>query len=186
MGLELPVFTPENYDSVLSSIPDLSFVKKQLDDAVQFTQGLIGYTSGVAQLGQGASDLAGGTAEFNSSSSVIAASANELYNAGAELNMAVKQLRDGLASYKGGTKQLRDGTSDMDSEIKSRIDDILDGISGGDSKIVSFVSDKNTNISAVQFVLKTDPVSCPEPQEDDVPEPVRLTFWQRLLELFGL
>lgn len=185
MRLGLPVLTPDNYSAILSPIPDLAAVKKQLDGAVQFTQGIKGYTGGVAQLSKGASDLAGGTAEFKSSSSVIAASANELYNAGAELNAGIKKLRDGLIAYKEGTKKLRNGTSDMGSEINDKIDEMIGSISGNGDKVVSFVSDKNTNVSAVQFVLKTDSIKLPEASKAAAPKPVELSFWQKLLKLFS-
>lgn len=185
-GMGLPLLTPENYSTILSSIPNLSAVKQQLDGVVQFTKGLKSYMDGVAQLSAGSSELANGTYEFKSSSSAIAASANELYNAGVELNAGIKKLRDGLAAYKDGTKELRDGTADMNSEIDDKINEILDGISGNGDKVVSFVSDKNTNVSSVQFVLKTDPVVLPDPLKTASKEPVKLNFWQRLLQLFGL
>ena len=185
MGLGLPVLTPENYSAVLSPIPDLAAVKAQLDGALQFTQGLKGYMEGVSQLGKGASDLAKGTLGFKSSSSVIASSANELYNAGVELNTAIKELRHGLASYQDGTKRLRKGTSDMGLEIDNKIDEMLSSISGKGDKVISFVSDKNTNVSAVQFVLKTASINVPEVQKSATPKPVELSFWQKLLRLFG-
>lgn len=185
MGTGLPLLTPENYSMALSSIPNLAAAKKQLDGVVQFTQGLKSYTDGVAQLGNGASDLARGSLEFKSSSSAIAISANEIYNAGAELNEAIKKLRDGLASYKNGTKELKNGTSGMGSEIDNKIDEILAGISGNGDKVMSFVSDKNTNISAVQFVIKTDSIELPEAPKPDAPKSAELSFWQKLLKLFG-
>lgn len=185
MNLGLPVLTPENYSAVLSSIPGLETVKQQLDGVVQFTQGLKGYTEGVAQLGDGASELAKGTEEFKSSSSLISASANELYNAGAELNSGIKKLRDGLASYKDGTKKLRNGTSDMNSEIDKKIDEMLGSISGKGDQVVSFVSDKNTKVSAVQFVLKTDSINLPEAPKTPSIKPEEQSFWQKLLKLFG-
>ena len=141
---------------------------------------------GVAQLGAGASDLAKGTAEFKGSSSLIAASANELYTAVAELNTAIKKIRDGLTSYKAGTKKLKVGTSGMGSEIDNRVDELISGISGNGDKVVSFVSDKNANVSAVQFVLKTDSISIPEPSKSVEAKPVKLSFWQKVLKLFGL
>jgi len=186
MGLGLPVLTPENYSAILTPIPNLTPIKEQLDGIVQFTQGLKGYTDGVAQLGKGASDLAEGTSEFKSSSSIIASSANELYNAAVELNSGIKKLQEGLASYKVGTGQLRSGTSGMDSEINNKIDELLGGISGNSDQVISFVSEKNTNVSAVQFVLKTDSITIPEPIKVAVEEPIQLNFWEKLLKLFGL
>lgn len=185
MGLGLPVLTAENYNSVLSSNPDLAEVKKQLDGALQFAQGLKVYMDAVAQLGKGATDLASGTVQFKSSSSAIAASANELYNGGAELNAGIKKLRDGLATYNDGTKQLRNGTSDMGSEINNKVDEILGSISGKDGKVISFISDKNTNVSAVQFVIKTASINIPEASKAALAKPVQLSFWQKLLKVFG-
>ncbi|MEN6351183.1 MAG: hypothetical protein ABFD08_17540 [Syntrophomonas sp.] len=184
--LKLPVLTPENYSGALSPHPTLAAVKKQLDGAVQFTQGVKDYTNGVAQLNKGAADLVSGTAKFKSSTSAIASSANELYNSGAELNTAVKKLQEGLAEYNNGTRQLRQGTSGMSSEINKKIDEMISDISGNSDEVVSFVSDKNTSVSALQFVLKTGAVSIPEAQEAAYPQPVRLSFWQKLLQLFGL
>lgn len=182
----IPALTPENYAEVLSYMPDLSDVKKQLDGVVRFTQGLRSYLDGTARLSAGAAELAKGTGEFSSSAAMVAASANELYNAGAELDSAIKKLRSGLASYKDGTRQLRDGISGMDSEIEKKIDELLEGILGSDERPVSFVSDRNTNVEAVQFALRTKPISIPKAVKADDPAPARLTFWQKLLKLFGL
>jgi len=185
MTLGLPALTPENYSTILSPIPDLAAVKKQLDGAVQFTLGLKGYTDGVAQLGAGASELAKGTAEFNSSSSIIASSANELYNAGKELNEGIKKLADGLSLYKKGTNELMNGTSGMSSEMNNKIGELLGNITSKGDKVISFVSDKNTSVSMVQFVLKTDTINLPETPKTISPKPVELSFWQKLLKLFG-
>jgi X-X-X-Leu-X-X-Gly heptad repeat protein len=186
MNLGLPVLTPANYSAVLSAIPDLAAVKKQLDGAVQFTQGLKGYMDGVEQLSKGASDLAKGTGEFNSSAKVISSSANELYYGAVELNGGIQKLRDGLATYKAGTKKLRAGTSNMDSVIDDKVDELLGSISGNGDKVVSFVSEKNTNVSAVQFVLKTNSIEIPETPEIAPVKPAELNLWQKLLKLFGL
>ncbi|QNU68128.1 hypothetical protein EHE19_006775 [Ruminiclostridium herbifermentans] len=107
MKLGLPTLTPENYSAVLSSIPNLEAVKKQLDGTVQFTQGLKGYLDGVAQLSAGASDLAKGTSEFKGSASLIATSANELYTSVAELNKAIKKYEMVLLHIKLEHKSLK-------------------------------------------------------------------------------
>ena len=57
---------------------------------------------------------------------------------------------------------------------------------GGDGDAVSFVSDKNTNVDSVQFVIKTAAIEKAEAAVDDVTESVPLTFWQKLLRLVGL
>ncbi len=185
MGLGLPALTPQNYEKLLSGIPDLADLKDQLDGVVQFTEGVISYTEAVNQLEGGASDLADGTAKLKSSTTVLASSAKELYDAGVSLNTAIGKLRDGLTAYRNGTGEMAEGTSGIDTELENQINNILDRISGSGSEVVSFVSSKNTKVSAVQFVLKTEAIRLPEP-EVIVQKTKKLNFWQKLLRLFGL
>ncbi len=74
----------------------------------------------------------------------------------------------------------------MDIQISDEIDSITASVSGGDSKVVSFASDKNTNVDSVQFVIKTDSIEVPEVTVEDSAEEETLNFWQKLLRLFGL
>lgn len=185
MNLGLPKLTPKNYTAVLAGSPNLSAVKAQLDGAVQFTQGLIGYTDAVTQLGEGASALADGTSKLSASTATLADSAKALYDAGVELNSAVGKLKEGLTAYKDGTGKLSQGTSSFGTEMEDKVNGILNRISGNGAEVVSFVSDKNTSISAVQFVMKTEAIKLPV-NEEVTPKPKKLTFWQKLLRLFGL
>lgn len=182
-GLSLPTLTPDNYSAVLGAVPQLAAAKAQLDGAVQFTEGLQSYTDGVSQLSAGAGALADGAAQLQGSAPTLASSAGQLYQAGAQLNTAIKQLRDGIAAYKDGTEELRGKTADAGAE--EQIGSILDGISGGDEAVVSFVSEKNTHVDAVQFVLKTAAIERPAAAPTEDSTPVQLTFWQKLLRLFG-
>jgi len=50
-------------------------------------------------------------------------------------------------------QELYDKTADMDTHINDKLDSVLDSLQGND-KIVSFVSEKNTDVESVQFVMK--------------------------------
>ncbi len=180
----LPTLTPENYSTILASIPELEPVKSRLDGAVRFTRGIISYTEGVTQLGAGAAELARGTEEFKAMAAEIAGSAHELYQAGEEINAGIKKLRDGLVSYKKGTEEFKAGTANMGTELDERIDEIIGSLSGRSDGLVSFVSEKNTNVTAVQFVLKADAISAPKAEEPSPASPVQEGFWQKLVKLF--
>ncbi|NLO08686.1 MAG: hypothetical protein GX129_02300 [Clostridiales bacterium] len=186
MGLGLPILTPDNYSSLISNIPDLATVKLQLDGIIQFVDGIKAYTDGVAQLGVGAGKLTEGIKEFRDSSDEIVASANAIYDGAVKINSGIKELRDGMATYKDGTGEFRSKTSGINSEIDDKINELLDEISGTGEMNESFVSDKNEDISSVQFVLKTAAIEIPEAPSIEVAEPVKLSFWQKLLKLFGL
>ncbi|OJU14730.1 MAG: hypothetical protein BGN88_10330 [Clostridiales bacterium 43-6] len=185
-GTGLPVITPENYKTLLGGNPDFAEALAQLEGAVQFTQGLKGYTEGVAQLKEGAAGLADGTTQLKASVSTLATSAQELYNGGAEINKAISKLRDGLSSYKKGTAELRGKTANLSTDMTEQINDIMDSISGNGDGVTSFVSEKNENVTAVQFVLKTTAVEKPEPAAPVKTEPAKKSFWQKLLALFGI
>ncbi|WP_294408961.1 hypothetical protein [uncultured Ruminococcus sp.] len=104
------------------------------------------------------------------------------------VDKGVSDLYDGIVNLCDGTKELSDGTgelkdrtSGMDDEINIKIDDVISEMKGGDGEVTSFVSDKNTDVESVQFVIKI-----PEAEEEEQPAEEELTFWQKLLRLFGL
>ncbi len=68
----------------------------------------------------------------------------------------------------------------------NQIDEMINSISGGDKEVRSFVSEQNTNIDSVQFVIKTDPIEKPEVEQEAVVEEEKPSFWQKLLRLFGI
>lgn len=186
MGLKLPELTPENYSDVLSAIPDFQMIKLQLDGAVQFIEGLKAFTDTVAMLKSGADELSFGTQKLIESVSEMTSSANAVYDGAAGINSGIKALYDRMANYKKGTGEFRSKTSDLDSNIGEGIGDLLEEMLGSQKEIKSFVSDKNTRIVSLQFALRTEPVEITQVPAIETAEPVKLTFWQKLLKLFGL
>ncbi len=184
--LGLPTLTPENYAATLSGNPLLRMIKQQLDGIVQFTDGVKAYTGGVTQISNGAAELSGGLSELDASTATVAAGAKALYDGAVEIHDGIQQLRDGLAQYQDGTGQFRSETANMDGDIADKIDQMIGDVMGNGEEVVSFVSKKNTNVSAVQFVLKTDAIHIPVIEQVADPKPAALTFWQKLLQLFGL
>ena len=70
--------------------------------------------------------------------------------------------------------------------MSEKIDSMTFSVTGSDAETVSFVSDKNTNIASVQFVIKTAAIEGEKTVISDVVEEETLTFRQKLLQLFGL
>lgn len=62
---------------------------------------------------------------------------------------------------------------------------MIAGITGDNTEVVSFVSEKNTNVESVQFVIQTEAIEVEivETKAPDVEE--KLNFWQKLIRLFG-
>lgn len=103
----------------------------------------------------------------------------------AELVDGISELSEGTEELKEGTAALREETDSMDDEITDKIDEMLDSITGGNGEVVSFVSEKNTNVKAVQFVIQTKAIEIEEIEVATAEPEEELGFWGKLLELFG-
>lgn len=135
--------------------------------------------SGMNTLKDGASSLLDGLAELYGAAGDMEIGSEDLLN-GSE------DLRDGAKDLTDGTGELRDETSDMDTEIDDRIDEMLDGLSGENKEVVSFVSDKDTNVQALQFFLKTEEIKLDDSKPAETESTTQTGFFEKLMQLFGL
>ena len=166
---------------------------------------------GIAQLHEGSSTLNGSYGEFDAgvrqlagvltgmlgNLSVLTDGVNQLaaqyvqlddglnaYTDGvAQLKAGVAQLAEGASQLTGGTGELRSSVSGID--MGAQLDGLLNSLSGG-GEVQSFTSAENTEVGAVQFALQTTAITAPAPAAQPEPAAVPLTFWQKLLKLFGL
>ncbi len=175
------------YAKLDAGIRSLAVSVQQLADGVnqlvteygKLDKGVNDYTEGVAKVIAGYSQIVTGTSDLLSGS-------GELRNGTAELVNSIAELYDGTSQLKDGTGEMRDETDGMDTQITDKIDEMVNGITGGDYEPVSFVSDKNTNVKAVQFVIQTESVQIKEADEAAPVVEEKLNFWQKVLKLFGI
>ena len=83
-----------------------------------------------------------------------------------------------------GTSQFRSETSNMNSDVDKQIDSLLNSIGGNMDNPTSFVSDKNTHVDSVQFVISTEAIEGEKKTEEVVNQEEDLSFWQKLQQLF--
>ena len=175
------------YAKLDAGIRSLAVSVQQLADGVnqlvseygKLDKGVNEYTEGVAKVIAGYSQIVTGTSDLLSGS-------GELRDGTAELVNSIAELYDGTSQLKDGTGEMRDETDGMDTQITDKIDEMVNGITGGDYEPVSFVSDKNTNVKAVQFVIQTESVQIKEADEATPVVEEKLNFWQKVLKLFGI
>ena len=191
---------------VSTAAAKITELKGQLDNYGTFYQGLLSYTSGVSEAASGADSLHGGldtlhtntntlktsVGELNTATGELSEGATELNNGAKELNDGAKGLNDGAKELNEGAKELSDGTgkfvketSGMDTEVADEIDSLIASIAGDSAETVSFVSEQNTNVKLVQFVIKTDAIQVEEAEAVDAVAEEPLSFWQKFLRLFG-
>lgn len=198
-GMEFTL-TPENYTGILATfkaaMPSMSDqidqVQAQLDGTVQLYNGIKAYTdgvseaaSGVAQISAGMVQYSDGVSEFAAGTAQLAMGADQLSDGASQLADGAKQLSKGAADYKAGTALMRSSTDGLDQTIADSISSMTEELAPQSGEVCSFTSEENTEVESVQFVMRTEAVAIEAPataEEDAQP----MTFWQKLLALFGL
>ena len=202
----------ENLPGVISQLT--SAVNTLCAEYGKLHNGISGYTGAVAEIVSGYTQVVNGSAQLASSSGDLKSGAAALYagtgdllsgatelykgadtlNAGVtEMDSGVNELLGGISRLFDGAKQLADGTAAMreesagiDGMISDKVDNMLSSITGENVETGSFVSNKNTQVESVQFVIRAAGVQPDAVTQDVIDVEAPLTFWQKLLKLFGL
>ena len=98
----------------------------------------------------------------------------------------------GISGLAGGAGELSDGVAQLDSET-SQIPQLIDELTGGgeedgEDERASFLDERNSDVSSVQFVIMTEGISAQEAEEEPEPAEEEKGFfaelWDRILALF--
>ncbi|BAK43930.1 hypothetical protein [Eggerthella sp. YY7918] len=147
----------------LDQLPQLvAGISRLSGEYSQFHDGLAQYATGLSTLSSNYAALESGTATFAQGTGQLASGANELSGGMGELNAATIKIPDEMR------KQIEEMTAEFDFP---------------EFKPVSFVSEQNENVSAVQFVMSTAAIEKPPVKEVEEPE-VEPTIWERFVALF--
>lgn len=140
-------------------------VNKLTNNYNKLDTGIKNYTGGVKKIENGYEKLSQGVSN-------ILTGANTLYR--------------GTASLAEGTGTFAKESGGMKDKVNNQIDDMIEQYSDQDYKPVSFVSEKNTNVDSVQFVLQIPKI---EKKEKEVPKKEQAkekNLWQKFIALFGV
>jgi putative membrane protein len=156
------------------------------EGSVELNDGVIELKDGTAKLLDGAIELKDGTVELNDGVIELRDGVIELFDGAVELHDGAVEFYDGSVTMAKGTMEFKDKTKNMEKELKDTIKEKIDSMLGRNFKPISFVSEKNTEILSVQFIMQTESIQLPEVEKPiEQPEP-KLTFIDRLLSLFGI
>ena len=170
---------------LLSQLVQLQTAIAQLTDgSAELAYGVDAYTAGVAQLVDGFGSVMSGVSALAEGSSELLSGSGELSAGAAELYSGVAELANGAQSMASGASALNSETSSLD--VQAEIDSLLADIGGSMEAPVSFVDSRNGTIRAVQFVIQTEEISAPAEVAPPEPAAEEQTFWDKLLNLFGL
>lgn len=133
--------------------------------------GISEYTDGVKRLYDGLGEIQGGV--------------KALADGGTALADGTAKLVDGTTELSRGTGEFRKKSEVIDDAKVEKLDDMLNSITE-DYDVVSFVSDKNTDVKTVQFVIITDAIKTLDNTEEVMKTEEKSGFWQKFLHLFGI
>ncbi len=109
---------------------------------------------------------------------------NQLTKGADALTNGSSNLEQGSETLKDATDALRGETAGMGEEAEKTIDEVVSELAGDSDAVKSFVSKKNTNVKAVQFVIKNKPIEIAETDPPAESQEKEQSLWQKFLALF--
>ena len=190
-GIDAQMSTSSGQTTLMSGAVSLQTNYKKFDASIQdLVSSLNNLMANMTQLKNGINKLTDNYATLDSGIKEYTSAVNKITNGYSKVYEGALDLVSGTHSLYKGTTELTDGTgefkgetSDLDSKVDDEVDSMIDNFAGGDFEVESFVSDKNTDVDSVQFVIKTEAIKKEEVKvEEEKTE--EHNFWQKLLNLF--
>ncbi|MGL5973554.1 MAG: hypothetical protein ACRCZK_07590 [Oscillospiraceae bacterium] len=159
-------------------------INRIVDEYSRIDSGIKEYTDGVATLAVGYTQIVDGMSSLSDGSKALSSGINDLNSGTNSLYEGITTLNNGTLELSNGTSEMRNETDGMDTKIYDKIDSVLGSVSGGKGEVLSFVSEKNTEIQSVQFVIQTEAID--EIIVTDIPEEQeKSSLFKKILILFG-
>ena len=190
-GIDAQMSTSSGQTTLMSGAVSLQTNYKKFDASIQdlvsslnnLMANMTQLKSGINKLTDNYATLDSGIKEYTSAVNKITNGYSKVYEGALDLVSGTHSLYKGTTELTDGTGEFKGETSDLDSKVDDEVDSMIDNFAGGDFDVESFVSDKNTDVDSVQFVIKTEAIKKEEVKvEEEKTE--ELNFWQKLLNLF--
>ena len=190
-GIDAQMSTSSGQTTLMSGAVSLQTNYKKFDASIQdlvsslnnLMANMTQLKSGINKLTDNYATLDSGIKEYTSAVNKITNGYSKVYEGALDLVSGTHSLYKGTTELTDGTGEFKGETSDLDSKVDDEVDSMIDNFAGGDFEVESFVSDKNTDVDSVQFVIKTEAIKKEEVKvEEEKTE--ELNFWQKLLNLF--
>lgn len=167
-----------NYNTFHSSIKTLV---STLKDTVTNMQKL---RKAVNTLVKSYDDLDTGIEKYTDGVGKIVIAYDKIFEGAKDLATGTQDLYEGTNDLVEGTNEFAERTKNLDDEVDDEINSMIDAFANEDYKPVSFVSEENKNVNAVQFVIKTPTISIPEQTEVKAEPEKPKSFFEKLRQLF--
>ena len=184
VSIDIP--TPEEIEKLLGIIDEFA------DQYGTFhNQGIVQFMEGIRSAAGGYNELDKGIEGLYTGASGLYGGIKMTKEGSGQLLDGVIGLADGAYSLSGGMTALADGisvlnknTSAIPSAVQEGLDELLGKFTDTDIEPVSFVSQYNENVEAVQFVMVVKGIEPVEEQEIPEVKEEDKSIWQKILDLF--
>ncbi|MEG3071523.1 MAG: hypothetical protein RQM92_12460 [Candidatus Syntrophopropionicum ammoniitolerans] len=154
---------------------------------------MMDFMTQIGQFQKGLSQLANNYGQFHAGLEQYMCSVEQLATGYDAVEGGIRSLAGGIGALNrgaedlsAGASRLNEAVSNLPGKVQAEIDQLAGSYDKSDFAPVSFVSDKNTAVQAVQFVIKTAPIESPQVEPSAVAIAEKLAFWQKILRLLGL
>ena len=165
-GIDAQMSTSSGQTTLMSGAVSLQTNYKKFDASIQdlvsslnnLMANMTQLKSGINKLTDNYATLDSGIKEYTSAVNKITNGYSKVYEGALDLVSGTHSLYEGTTELTDGTGEFKGETSDLDSKVDDEVDSMIDNFAGGDFEVESFVSDKNTDVDSVQFVIKTEAI----------------------------
>ena len=165
---------------------EINTLSKQVDELLKnkdMIESLKELRSGMSLLAEKYKEFDGGLRQFTDGLSTLSDNYSEFDAGLSDMGDGLSQYESGVKALKEGTAQLYDGTKDLPEVVENAINSMTAEYDHSDFKPVSYMSDENENINAVQFVFATNPIIAQQEENTEKDEEEKTNFIQRVVKL---
>ncbi|GLO64616.1 hypothetical protein AQ616_15035 [Oceanobacillus sp. E9] len=175
----------ESTREVSGHLRDLGAGLEESMNQVDVDEGLNELTSGLEEMSANYSQFHDGLIEYTNGVNELANSYGDIHNGIGESADGADQIADGASELEDGTGQLYDATSEIPDEMQEEIDSMISQYDKSDFDPISFISDKNDEITdSVEFVISTDSLVKEEQENTEEETEEDKGFLEKLKDLF--
>ncbi|MBR7061363.1 MAG: hypothetical protein IKI34_06495 [Eubacterium sp.] len=167
---------------------EINTLSKQVDELLKnkdMIENLKELRSGMTLLADKYKEFDSGLRQFTNGLSTLADNYSEFDAGISDMGDGLSQYESGVKALKEGTSQLYSGTKDLPETVENAINSMTSEFDHSDFKPVSYMSEENENINAVQFVFATNPITQPQKDNSKSEEEEKASFIQRIKNLFS-
>lgn len=179
----------EGLELMASDNPEIAGLQYQLGVLIEVFETLTVASTqvydGNVAVSQGLNELAINISELNNQVVEFDSGMVQLEAGMVALDTGVEALYNGAVELALGTESLNSKTLNFNQEVGDEIDQLVEGLVGDPSQIVSFTSTNNKVINNLQFNIRTQGIKIADMPVVVVKEE-SLNFFQKILRLFGL